>query len=304
MLRSRRHQGFTLVELLVVIGIVALLLGLLLTAVQKVRAASARAQCLNNLRQLGLALHGYHGTNQCFPPGQTHPHMLPGVPPLYKGPDVAQYPFMSWLTRMLPYVEQEALWKSTCKAYDANPYILDDPPHADQYRSVRVFSCPSDSPRLLPPLSTRPLPGPTSYLGVQGITGASQNGMLYMDSQTRFADATDGTTNTLLVGERPPSADTTYGCWYGGFGVADIMLGVAEKNISNQPGPCPTGPYAFGPDAVANPCAAYHFWSLHSGGGNFLFVDGSARFLSYSAVSVMPALATRAGGETVDASAY
>jgi prepilin-type processing-associated H-X9-DG protein len=107
---------------------------------------------------------------------------------------------------------------------------------------------------------------------------------------------------TLAVGERPPSAELDFGWWYAGWGQAkdgsaDMVLGVRERNVIGQY--CPPGPYMFVPAKLADQCAMFHFWSPHPNGANFLFADGSVRFLSYSADSILPALATRAGGETV-----
>jgi prepilin-type processing-associated H-X9-DG protein len=82
-------------------------------------------------------------------------------------------------------------------------------------------------------------------------------------------------------------------------GSADVVLGVRERNVS-QPGRCPAGPYRFEAGRLTEQCDLFHFWSPHSGGGNFLLADGSVRFLTYPAGAVLPALATRAGGETVD----
>src|SRR5262249_51159207 len=121
----------------------------------------------------------------------------------------------------------------------------------------------------------------------------------------RLADIHDGISNTLLAGERPPSADHNLGWWYAGWGQnrdgsAESVLGVNEMNTySWTQGRCPPGPYEFQPGAVNNMCDAFHFWSLHSGGANFVLCDGSVHFLTYSAAPVMPALATRAGGEVV-----
>jgi prepilin-type processing-associated H-X9-DG protein len=107
-------------------------------------------------------------------------------------------------------------------------------------------------------------------------------------------------------GERPPSADFWYGWWYAGYGQAgtgsaDMLLGVRERNLG---GPfvsdCPAGPYHFREGRADNQCDLFHFWSLHPGGAHFLFADGSVRFLAYSADAILPALATRAGGEPVD----
>jgi len=116
-------------------------------------------------------------------------------------------------------------------------------------------------------------------------------------------DISDGTSNTLLAGERPPSPDFFYGWWYsasspvtGGahFGVNSKRYAY-DSSFSN----CAPGPYAYVSGNVDNICDVFHFWSLHHGGANFALADGSVRFLSYSAAAIMPALATRAGGEVV-----
>src|SRR5206468_12835727 len=117
----------------------------------------------------------------------------------------------------------------------------------------------------------------------------------FRDSAIRSADISDGASNTLLAGERPPSTDFQYGWWYAGLGQrltgsADMLLGVEEPNLLTvTKGSCPPGTYRFGPGRFTNQCDMFHFWSPHSGGANFLFADGSAHFLTYKATPLLPA---------------
>jgi prepilin-type N-terminal cleavage/methylation domain-containing protein/prepilin-type processing-associated H-X9-DG protein len=290
----KSHRGFTLIELLVVIAIIAILIGLLLPAVQKVRAAAARIQCANNLRQVGVALHNYHDTEAALPPGVTSARAR------------EPFPRMSWLARLLPYMEQEALWRATVAAYDYQPLPYLDPPHVGFGMPIKVFACPADARTLDPQPTHHGLrPALTSYVGVLGTAYNQSDGVLFLDSRVRFNDITDGTSNTIIVGERPPSADLWYGWWYAGYGQAgtgsaDMLLGVRERNNHGlYVSPCPPGPYHFQAGRIQDQCDLFHFWSLHSGGAHFLFADGSARFLGYGADGVLPSLATRAGGEVV-----
>ncbi|MGL4551382.1 MAG: DUF1559 domain-containing protein [Gemmataceae bacterium] len=295
MARHLPRSAFTLIELLVVLAVIAVLTGLLLAAVQKVRAASSRLSCLNRLRQLGLALHQHHDTRATFPSGFRHPAQPPWRPQ-----DSEPFPHMTWRTALLPYIEQEALWNDTLRAYAIERYHLDNPPHTAGYQTVALFLCPSDSPRPPPPTNPRPGPRPalSSFLGVEGVSQRGDSGMLFLDSATRFASATDGTSNTLLVGERPPTRYGAHGRWAGGWGYwgnADSTLGVRENFVEDSR--CLPGPYRFQRGQLEDDCSRFHFWSLHAGGANFLFVDGAARFLPYAAADHLPALATRDGGE-------
>ena len=127
---------------------------------------------------------------------------------------------------------------------------------------------------------------------------------------TRLAEITDGTSNTLLVGERPPGHSLDFGWAFAasgqdGEGTLDSTLGVNEVNLHTSGIPeidaCPSGPYFFSPGRIDNPCDQFHYYSLHSGGANFLFADGSVHFLSYGVSNdVMRAMATMYGGEVVD----
>lgn len=292
--RPPRQLGFTVIELVVVIAIMALLAGLLMAAIQRVRAAHFRTRCLDNLRQIGLALHQYEGARQGLPEGCSG-----------EGRDV-QFPFMSWNTRILPFLERQDLWLQATQAYPKEPDFRADPPHP--FATVLpVFACESD-PRTfevgLAPGNLRV--GFTVYLGVLGTDLFKNDGVLFEKSHIRLTDITDGTANTLMVGERPPSPDQLFGWWYAGWGQnksgsMDMTLGVRERNTFPDYVGCSRGPFRFQTGDFANSCDTFHFWSAHAGGANFAFCDGSARFLTYSADAIMPALGTRAGSEPIGA---
>jgi prepilin-type processing-associated H-X9-DG protein len=287
------RKAATLIELLVVIAIVGTVLSILLPAVLKARAASVALQCRNNLRQIVLALHNHHSVHSSFPPGVS----------VQSGR--AHYPFMSWIARLLPFLENEVLWREIIGAYELDPNFLHLPPHDHRATVVPTFGCPADRRVLYPSTQLGAFQAAfTSYLGVSGRNCEQNDGTLYADSRTRLADILDGASNTLIVGERPPSADEILGWWYAGWGQsqdgsADMVLGVAELNVSTYGPGCERGPYQLSQGDISNQCDAFHFWSLHSGGANFAFADGSVRLLNYSAAPIMIALASRAGGEVV-----
>ncbi len=295
MTTSNSRRGFSLIELLVVLGVMALLIALLLPAVQHAREAGARTQCLNNLKQIGLGLQQYHDAGNVLPPG-----MIPddGVTP---------YPWLSWQARVLPYLELEALWQQTQDSYNHNrsPFFR-MPSHPGMATVVPVFICPSDGREsALRPMQKPPVVAFTHYLGVNGTNLNTKDGVLFCRSAIRFAAIRDGLSNTIMVGERPPSPDAYYGWWYAGQGIDDtgafdMILGARELNTGGLSiVSCPKGPYNFAPGQVDNMCDVPHFWSQHPYGANFVFADGSARLLPYSAKAILPALATCAGGEVV-----
>jgi prepilin-type processing-associated H-X9-DG protein len=293
-----QRGAFTLIELLVVIGVVTIIGALIFPAIQKVRGSLIRLRCQSNLRQIGLALHQYHSSSGKLPTGVSY---RDGRDP---------YPHMNWHTRLLPYLDEVTLWEQSRQAFAKDKFFRNNPPHRGIATVMPLFGCPAD-----PRTDAARFLGKenglevwvafTSYLGVSGSSRADNDGLLYLDSARRLVEVLDGTSATLLVGERPPSTDGNYGWWYGGWGQVkdgscDSVLSARETNVAPRyQGKCPPGPYRFGPGRLANQCDAFHFWSLHPGGAHFLFADGSVHFLRYSADSVLPALATRAGGERV-----
>ncbi len=308
-----RRAAFTLIELLVVIAIIGILLGLLLPAVQKVRETAARTQCQNNLKQIALALHDYHDAQQSLPPGY-----FAVLPYVDGATDTA--PGWGWAAFLLPYLEQGNLF---ARLNFTQP-VQNSP--AVQTR-VKVYLCPSD----LPPPGAFPLPdgfgntlclaGPTSYAACCGsdasdTTAPDGLGAFYRNSRIRLTDITDGTSETILVGERAWA--NANGIWAGA-----VPDGVIQRGASN---PCqPNIPGAWYPAATLVLAHAHgnnplvdadgsagmdDFSSKHTAGSNFAFADGSVHFIlsmpgdnpdgSYPPLDLQfQALGTRAGGEVV-----
>ncbi len=289
-MRRADRAGFTLIELLVVVAIVAVLAGLTLGGVQKVRAAAARARCADQVRQLGLALHQYHDAYRTFPPGVS-----------YKEGKSPQ-PHMTWLTRLLPYVEQEALWRQSVAVFEREKFF-ETPPHLPILgHKVGLFVCGTDAVAQVPWDYGTFTTAYTSYLGVSGTDLHAWDGVLHTDAAVSISGVTDGTSNTLFIGERAVNDHHNTGWWYAGWGQAktgstDSLLGVRERRENQDLDACPAGPYHFRPGRADNRCDVLRFWSNHPGGATFGFADGSVRFLRYDADAVMPALGTRAGNE-------
>jgi prepilin-type N-terminal cleavage/methylation domain-containing protein/prepilin-type processing-associated H-X9-DG protein len=302
----RNRTGFTLIELLVVIAIIAILIALLVPAVQKVRGASALAQCTNNLKQIGLALHGYHDRMKVFPPG-------------YKtdvdddGNDLG--PGWGWAAFLLDDLEQGGL-----KGQIRFDLQISDPANADaRVSTVPTYLCPSEA--MSDRFSVLDADGTpladvarANYVAMNGVLGVSSdafdnNGAFLRNTTMRIADITDGLSNTLFVGER--SSDMSSVTWTGAMTNAVVPAGrypdPADQLANAEAAPAlvlahgskdhlPNNPLVFDADATA---------SFHLHGVNFLFGDGSVRFITSGIDGgIYEALLTRSGGEAVAAGDY
>ena len=296
----RKRSAFTLIELLVVIAIIAILIGLLVPAVQKVREAAARIQCQNNLKQIGLALHSYHDRNNGFPPGYYD------VAPWPQGD---QGPGWGWASFLLADVEQDNLMRQInykLSAGGSSPAI--------RTTFLKVFQCPSDPSSAL---TFNVADGGSngwqlahgSYVACNGNDGVDDNstpphtGAFIRGTRgIRIADVTDGLSNTFFVGER--CTTMSYSTWVGAVtgaldpsirspgdfsGASALVLGHCGPHLPN--------------DSIVTDADAMS--SGHTSGVQFLFGDGSVRQINNSiGQPVYDALATRAGGEAVDGGAY
>jgi len=322
-MKREPRKAFSLIELLVVIAIVAVLIGLLLPAVQKVREAANRTTCTNNLKQIGLALHNYHNAFGMFPPAHSYdPIGIPFRSVIVPPPLDRDMWFISWMGRILPYIEQDSLHKRIKPGEWAWWHPVGAGP--DGYVNCAYlpdFRCPSeplpkwviinipDVPKEWVPVAL------TDYLGVNGTDQFAFNGCIYINSRIGVNDIQDGTSYTLLVGERPPGWGGYGGWWFAGcglppgFGAGDVVLGANEVvavNFLSSPGG-PQSHYQAGKlyngENFEDP-HAWHFWSFHPGGANFLLADGSVRLLPYSMYSptndLLRKMATRSGGEVIN----
>ena len=304
----RRPRGFTLIELLVVIAIIGVLIALLLPAVQSAREAARRAQCTNNMKQLALAAQNYHDSAGCFPGGSYSGSNSQNNPDHWS----TYVENFSCFVRMLPYFEQSAMYNAT------NFSGLSSSASNLTIGGVLVNSliCPSDTknttiglpstrsssgvtpgwsfninPALFPAATTGFSQAFTSYAGNAGtftfgfnnLMDASAlgyyNGVIYNDSVVRIADITDGTSNTMVFGEHSkgtlfrvdPGFAVSDGCWNSGRWYDTLFSTLYPMNLGN------------GNNAGSISAASYYLptaaGSVHPGGANFAFADGSVRFL-------------------------
>jgi prepilin-type processing-associated H-X9-DG protein len=284
-----------LIELLVVIAIIAVLIGLLVPAVQKVRESALRLKCKNNLKQIGIALHGYHDRMGSFPPGYRS----------QVNPDGSEAgPGWGWASYILADLEQDNLQRRIDLTQDMRLPVY----QPVRTQILQIFTCPSD-PQATRLFTVFDANGQAisdmalgNYVGINGNGGVSDHagdndGVFLRNRPMRIADITDGTSNTVLVGERCTSM--SYTTWTGALpgGIVPSLRDptaaeAAAALILSHCGPhLPNNPLVTDADA----CSSFH---VH--GVNFLFGDGSVQSINSAiGVSVYDALASRAGGEVV-----
>ncbi len=338
-MKAQRESGFTLIELLVVIAIIAILIGLLLPAVQKVREAAARAKCSNNLKQVGLALHNYHDTVGYLPPGASSDKAPWKTPATAPDADWGS----SWMVHLLAHIEQTAVlsrWQfsgqSGWQVATNNATIAG--------LTIGVYRCPSTTlPERNPYSATLPGAGGVgimyaSYVAVSGsatdlgvLTYAtnivSTQGVLYAHSKVKLTDITDGTSNTIAVGEqsnhlRNAANQPILGATYGGASqiavtcqgpdgwIQGCQVNVPTANVGNADRVynCATIRYQINQIGMTLNSGGCHdnvgnnipLSSMHTGGCNLLMGDGSVRFAqNATALATLSLLASRNDGQVI-----
>jgi len=311
---NRRHRSlaFTLIELLVVIAIIAILIGLLLPAVQKVREAAARMSCQNNLKQIGLGLHSYHDALGKLPPGG-----------ITEGNCCGTQSLTNWAIEILPHIEQQNIYtryvQTQTNENAANAFV--------RTQSIKTYSCPSDSPQVI----ARPASGPGSgidymsgsYRAVSGRANISTplgwfdnsegaalpqtfRGALHTVwsslglTQEALVTITDGTSNTLMVGEymtrTVPRRRTFWAYTYTSYNQSSVHP--ASHTYLADFTRCEQISATLGLDN--RPCRRA-FGSFHTNGGNWALCDGSVRFIPQTVdMNLLANMASISGGEVVN----
>jgi len=272
--RPRGRPAFTLIELLVVIAIIGVLVALLLPAVQAAREAARRGRCTGNLRQIGIALHGYHDSARTFPAG--------GWIPLFNQPLTGNMN-VGWSAVVLPYLEQRAIFDGLNLSA---PY--DDPANSTAtYVVLDVYLCPSEPRATLwnPVPGDRFLHADADYGGMYGERMLTRNdpprGPMVFNRCVAIGEIVDGTSQTLQIGEDPGAV---HAIWASGHNVFDQAYAINARP-----------PAEYGEELT----------SRHPGGVDALFADGSVHFLRDStALAVTAALCTRNGAELISADGF
>jgi prepilin-type N-terminal cleavage/methylation domain-containing protein/prepilin-type processing-associated H-X9-DG protein len=258
-----KRCGFTLIELLVVIAVIAVLVALLLPAVQQVREAARRTTCKNNLAQIALALQNYAGAFEVLPPGTVNP-----TGPIVNVVSPEAY-HISWTVRVMPFLELSTVYK----AFDFRFGVYDPRNLPPQQRKIELFVCPSDN--VQPVADGR---WPTNYAGVHnGLSAAidvDNDGLLYLNSSVGFEDIHDGSSYTLMVGERMVQPDEVWG-WASGTRDTLRNSGTLPSGTVLTLGGTFTGAFT----AEEKLLLVGGFSSRHSGGAQFAFADGSVSFM-------------------------
>ncbi|HEX4606965.1 MAG TPA: DUF1559 domain-containing protein [Urbifossiella sp.] len=318
---TKTRYGFTLIELLVVIAIIAILIGLLLPAVQKVREAAARAKCSNNLKQMALALHNYHDSYQKLPVGY------------HDAPDdnTMDHHRENWFQLCLPYMEQTAAFSvymadTTGRNSDGNQYVH-QMTGVEVTTIVPIMSCPSDGQA--PGKGGNG--GTTSFMASYAVCaggtawsgstptqistyGGDTGGLFYRNSKITLQTIPDGTSNTLMTGEGIIRGAPTSGSWgelgsvwggapHGGFGYSTFQQ--PNTSAADNVYACRATSYVGAPNNA--PCQSTSdstVWtytrSYHTGGVNTGMGDGSVRFITNSVdLFTWRAMGTRADGQAV-----
>lgn len=280
------NRGFTLIELLVVIAIIAILIALLLPAVQQAREAARRSQCKNNLKQMGIALHNYHETFRILPPGFNVDLVVANTSTGNGG--------LGWSGSILPGIDQ-------ANVYNTIDFNADWGTGANEEACatyISVYRCPSDitvDHRNHDGIDARV---PTSYLACFSGTRGSDSqtnvtdadGTFFLNSSIRLRDITDGTTNTIGIGECVNDFDAFKDHFY-----------IGSTSVGGWDGaPREYSEYVASTDVPMNTTNEVAFGSLHTGGAHFMLLDGSVRFLSENmSRQIYSYLGSRADGEVI-----
>ncbi len=298
---AKKSLGFTLIELLVVIAIIAILIALLLPAVQQSREAARRTQCRNNLMNIGLALHNYMMAHEVLPPGTqnlTGPiDNLPAGPVADEssgaaaGPiDLSVHHHMGWITQILPFFEQQNAYKKL--DFTKSAYAPENAPVRNYL--ISTLLCPSDPARLRNGASVY-----SSYRGCHHDSEApidvNQNGVFFLNSAVSYEGVEDGSSSTLFVGEAVAGWNSSLG-WMSGTRSTLRNAGAGINNDSIDP---TTRTTRVGEDP--DPAKVGSFSSHHNGGAHFAMGDGSIRFISQNINQpTLQQLAHRRDGGLVD----